>query len=58
MCEQLGQVREALGRYAAGFDPSLLSGDDAAVVAEAAVIENLQRSGTSSTPAIPSWPRW
>ena len=42
MCEQLGQVREAMGRYAAGFDASLLSCEDAAsVVAEAAVIENL-----------------
>ena len=42
MCEQLGQLREAMGRYAAGFDASLLSCDDAgAVVAEAAVIENL-----------------
>lgn len=42
MCEQLGQLREAVGRYAAGFDPSLLSCADAAVVvAEAAVIENL-----------------
>src|SRR5688572_12897539 len=42
MCEQLGQLREAVGRYAAGFDASLLSCDDAAVVvAEAAVIENL-----------------
>jgi hypothetical protein len=36
MCEQLGQLREAVGRYAAGFDASLLSCADAA-----AVIENL-----------------
>ena len=42
MCDQLGQLRDGMGRYAAGFDASLLSGDDAAVVvAEAAVIENL-----------------
>ncbi|HET7722592.1 MAG TPA: DUF222 domain-containing protein [Acidimicrobiales bacterium] len=42
MCERLGQVREALGRYAAGFDAALLSCEDAgAVVAQAAVIENL-----------------
>ncbi|MDP1804703.1 MAG: DUF222 domain-containing protein, partial [Acidimicrobiales bacterium] len=35
-------LREAMGRYAAGFDASLLSCDDAAVVvAEAAMIENL-----------------
>jgi hypothetical protein len=42
MCEHLGQLQEAMGRYAAGFDTSLLSCEDAAgVVAEAAVIENL-----------------
>ncbi|WP_346926499.1 DUF222 domain-containing protein [uncultured Arthrobacter sp.] len=42
MCEQLGQVREAMGRYAAGFDAPLLSCEEAAaVVAHAAVIENL-----------------
>ncbi|HET7718881.1 MAG TPA: hypothetical protein VFK43_02860, partial [Acidimicrobiales bacterium] len=42
MCEQLGQVREAMGRYAAGLDPSLLSCEDAAaVVLAAAAIENL-----------------
>ena len=42
MCERIGQLREAMGRYAAGFDASLLSCDDAAlVVGEAAVIENL-----------------
>ncbi|HUR23615.1 MAG TPA: DUF222 domain-containing protein, partial [Acidimicrobiales bacterium] len=42
MCEHIGQLREAMGRYAAGFDASLLSCADAAVVvAEAAVIENL-----------------
>jgi hypothetical protein len=42
MCEQLGQLREAMGRYAAGFDASLLSCEDAAAaVAEAAAIENL-----------------
>jgi len=42
MCEQLGQLREAMGRYAAGFDASLLSCDDSAlVVAEAAVIESV-----------------
>jgi hypothetical protein len=42
MCERLGQLREAMGRYAAGFDASLLSCDDAAAVAlEAAALENL-----------------
>ena len=42
MCEQLGQLREAMGRFAAGFDALLLSCDDAAViVGDAAVIENL-----------------
>ena len=42
MCGQLGQLREAMGRYAAGFDASLLSCDDAAAaVLEAAAIENL-----------------
>jgi hypothetical protein len=42
MCEQLGRLREAMGRYAAGFDAALLSCDDAAaVVLAAAAIENL-----------------
>ena len=42
MCERLGQLREAMGRYAVGFDASLLSCEGAAaVVAEAARIENL-----------------
>jgi len=42
MGEQLGRVREALGRYASFFDAALLSCEDAAaVVAEAAAIENL-----------------
>src|SRR5688572_22452995 len=42
MCTQLGQLREAMGRYAIGFDASLLSCEDAAgAVLEAAAIENL-----------------
>jgi len=42
MCEQLGQFREALCRFAAGFDAALLSCEDAAaVMLDAAVIENL-----------------
>ena len=42
MCERLGQLREAVGRYAAGFDASLLSTQQAAVaVAEAAAIEKM-----------------
>ncbi len=40
MCERLGQLREALGRYAASFDSSLLSSEQAAgAVAEPAAIE-------------------
>ena len=42
MCEHLGQLRDAMGRYAAGFDPALLSCEDAAVVvAEAVALENM-----------------
>ena len=42
MCAQFGQLREAMCRYAASFDASLLSCEDAAaVMAEAAAIENL-----------------
>ena len=42
MCERIGQLREALGRYASSFDPSLLSTEQAAgAVAEAAAIENI-----------------
>jgi hypothetical protein len=42
MCERLGQLREALGRYASSFDPSLLSTEQAAgAVAEAAAIEKM-----------------
>ena len=42
MCERLGQVREALGRYASGFDAGLLSGEQAAgVVVEAAAVEKM-----------------
>ncbi|MDQ3642144.1 MAG: DUF222 domain-containing protein [Actinomycetota bacterium] len=42
MCERLGELREAVGRYAAVFDASLLSTDQAAgAVAEAAAIEKI-----------------
>ena len=42
MCERLGELREAMGRYAAGFDASLLSCEDASsVMFEAAAIENM-----------------
>ena len=40
MGDKLGELREGLGRYAEGFDPALLSGEDAsAVVEDAAAIE-------------------
>ena len=42
MCERLGQFRQAIGRDAASFDPTLLSCEQAAtVVAEAAAIEKM-----------------
>jgi hypothetical protein len=42
MCERPGQLREAMGRYAARFDASLLSTEQAAgAVAEAAAIEKM-----------------
>src|SRR5688500_16881085 len=42
MCERLGQLRDAVGRYAAGFDASLLSTVDAGLaVVEAAAIEKM-----------------
>ena len=42
MCERLGQLREAMGRYAAVFDAALLSTEQAAaVVVEAAAIEKM-----------------
>ncbi len=42
MCERLGQLREAMGRYAAVFDASLLSTEQAAgAVVEAAAIEKM-----------------
>lgn len=42
MCDRLGQLREATSRYARGFDPSLLSGEQAALaVGEAAAIEKM-----------------
>jgi hypothetical protein len=42
MCERLGQLREAMGRYAARFDASFLSSEQAAgAVAEAAAIEKM-----------------
>src|SRR5687768_1416888 len=42
MCERLGQLQQAMGRFAASFDPALLSCDQAAaVVAEAAAIEKM-----------------
>ena len=42
MCERLGQFRDALGRYASGFDAALLSAEQAGLaVAEAAAIETI-----------------
>jgi len=42
MCERLGQLREAMGRYAAVFDAALLSTEQAAAaVAQAAAIEKM-----------------
>ncbi len=42
MCERLAELRDAMGRYAAAFDASLLSGEQAGVaVIEAAAIERM-----------------
>ncbi len=42
MCDLLGQLRDAVGRYAAAFDASLLSVEQASgAVAEAAAIEKM-----------------
>src|ERR1700724_2788235 len=42
MCLGLAELREAVAVYAAGFDPMVLSGSDAArVMADAAAIENM-----------------
>ena len=42
MCERLGQVRDAIGRYASSFDASLLSVEQAGqAVVEAAAIEKM-----------------
>ena len=42
MCDRLGELRDALAAYAAGFDASLLSAEGAGrVVAEAAALERL-----------------
>jgi hypothetical protein len=42
MCERLWELRQGLSRLAAGFDPRLLSADDAArVVADASAIEKI-----------------
>jgi hypothetical protein len=42
MCEHLGQLRDAMGRYAAAFDAARLSSEDAALaVAQAAAIERM-----------------
>ncbi|MGH9265811.1 MAG: DUF222 domain-containing protein, partial [Acidimicrobiales bacterium] len=42
MCERLGQLREAMGRYASSFDPSLLSAEQAECALElAAAIEKM-----------------
>jgi uncharacterized protein DUF222 len=42
MCERLAEVRDAMGRYAAAFDASLLSAESAGLaVAEAAAIEGM-----------------
>ncbi len=41
MCKRLGELRQAMASYAAGFDAGLLSVADArAAVAEAAAIES------------------
>jgi hypothetical protein len=42
MCDRLGQLRDAVSRYATAFDPSVLSAEQAAtVVADAAAIERM-----------------
>jgi hypothetical protein len=42
VCERLAELREAVAGYAARFDPSLLTGADAAqVIKDAAAIENM-----------------
>jgi len=42
MCDRLGQLRDAMSRYAAAFDPSALSGEQAALaVGEAAAVEKM-----------------
>jgi len=42
MCDRLGQLRDAMSRYATGFDPSLLSSEQASIaVGEAAAIEKM-----------------
>ena len=42
MCDRLGELRDALGAYAAGFDVSLLSAEDAGrAMGEAVAIERL-----------------
>ena len=42
MCGGLAELREATAAFAAGFDPALLTGADAArVVKEAAAMENM-----------------
>ena len=42
MCNRLGELRDAIGRFAAGFDPSLLSAEEAGLaVAEASALERL-----------------
>jgi hypothetical protein len=42
VCERLGQLREAMGRYASGFDAALLSAEQAEqAVAETAAIEKM-----------------
>ena len=42
MCERLAEMRDAMGRYAAGFDASLLSAEAAGLaVVEAAAIERM-----------------
>ena len=45
MCETVLELREAMARYAAGFDPALLTGTDASVVVSAAAaIKNMAAS--------------
>ncbi len=42
MCEAIGELREAMGHYAGGFEPALVSAADAAVVVDhAAAIEKM-----------------